>query len=503
MLQKKPELNFWQIWNMCFGFLGIQFGFALQNANVARIFETLGADYSNMAILFVAAPITGLIVQPIIGYFSDNTWTKLGRRRPYFLWGAIAASLALFVMPNSPYLWFAAGMLWIMDASINVCMEPTRAFVGDMLPKSQRATGYSMQTFFIGVGAVVASALPWMMSNWFDIQNTAETGVIPDSVKYSFYAGGLVLLLAVLWTVYSTKEYSPEQLAEFEKADQEEAGIVPAPHNPRTTQQYFKSGSIWALVGLVLCIAVAFNLSSLDKGLFILTGGIALFGICQFVAGTMIAKGASSNGFAVVMGDLFAMPETMKQLAVVQFFSWFPFFAMWTYMVSAVTSYHYGSTDPTSALYNEGADWVGILSSVYNGTTIFAAMIIPIVVRMFNLQIAHMINLFLGGVGFISFLFIEDPQWLILPMIGVGFAWASILGVPYALLSNSLPANKMGMFMGIFNYFIVLPQILAASILGFIVSKVFAGQPIFALVIGGCSMLLAGFLTLRIKENGN
>ena len=213
----KPQLNFWQIWNMCFGFMGIQFGFALQNSNVSRIFQTLGADYSNMAILWVAAPITGLLVQPIIGYFSDNTWNRLGRRKPYFLFGAIAASLSLFIMPNSPTLWVAAGMLWIMDASINVSMEPFRAFVGDMLPRKQRAMGYAMQSFFIGVASVIASSLPWMMTNWFDISNVAEPGMLPDTVKFAFYAGGVVFLLAVLWTIYSTKEYSPAELKPFKK----------------------------------------------------------------------------------------------------------------------------------------------------------------------------------------------------------------------------------------------------------------------------------------------
>lgn len=501
MLQKKPELNFWQIWNMCFGFLGIQFGFSLQNANVSRIFETLGADYANMAILFVAAPITGLIVQPIVGYLSDNTWNKWGRRRPFFVLGAIAASISLLIMPNSPYLWFAAGMLWIMDASINICMEPTRAFVGDMLPKQQRATGYAMQTFFIGVGAVVASALPWMMSNWLDISNTAPAGVIPDSVKFSFYAGGVVLFLAIMWTVFTTKEYSPEQLEEFEKAEIHDEGIIVTHHPDRTFNQYYKSGIIWFVIGLITTVVVAMNLASLDKGLFILTGGLAVFGICQLVAGMLAKHDKADNGFSIVMNDLFAMPETMKQLAVVQFFSWFPFFAMWTYMTAGVTSHHFGSNDPTSVLYNEGADWVGVLNAVYNGTTIFAAMLIPVLVRLLNLKLAHMINLFLGGIGFISFIYVQDPDWLILPMIGVGFAWASILGVPYALLSNALPSNKMGVYMGIFNYFIVLPQILAASVLGFMVSKLFDNEPIYALVAGGVSMLLAGLLTLRIREN--
>lgn len=498
LMTTKPELNFWQIWNMCFGFLGIQFGFALQNSNVSRIFQTLGADYSNMAILWVAAPITGLIIQPIIGYLSDNTWNKLGRRRPYFLIGAIAASLSLFIMPNSPTLWIAAGMLWIMDASINVSMEPFRAFVGDMLPKKQRATGYAMQSFFIGVGAVVASSLPWIMTNWFNVSNVAAPGELPDSVKFAFYAGGLIFLLAVLWTVYSTKEYSPEQLKAFEQHQQSQT--MAQELAPRSAQAFYKGGLIWAVLGLILTAILALNIEKLDKNLFILSAGFVFFGCCQLIAGLMVNRGKSQHGFAQVMNDLFAMPQTMKQLALVQFFSWFPFFAMWTYTTAAITAHHFASSDVTSKAYNEGADWVGVLFSTYNLTSIVAAICIPIVVRQFNLRVAHMINLFLGGAGFISFIFIQDPTLLIIAMIGVGFAWASILSVPYAILSNALPAHKMGLYMGIFNFFIVLPQILAASILGFLITKVFDNQPIYALVVGGVSMIIAGILTLRVNE---
>ena len=493
----KPQLNFWQIWNMCFGFMGIQFGFALQNSNVSRIFQTLGADYSNMAILWIAAPITGLIVQPIIGYFSDNTWNRLGRRKPYFLYGAIAASLSLFIMPNSPTLWVAAGMLWIMDASINVSMEPFRAFVGDMLPRKQRAMGYAMQSFFIAVASVVASSLPWMMANWFDISNVAAPGLLPDTVKFSFYAGGVIFLLAVLWTIYSTKEYSPEQLEAFQNA--EEQPLSEETFTPRTAKKYFTGAAAWLLLGLISFVIIALNVEQLDKSLFILAGGFCFFAICQLVAGLM-AKNNSNNGFAQVMSDLFSMPQTMRQLAFVQFFSWFPFFAMWTYTTAAVTEFHFGSSDVTSAAFNEGADWVGVLFSAYNLTSVFAAICIPMVVKYLNLRIAHMINLFLGGAGFISFLFINDPTLLIVSMIGIGFAWASILSVPYAILANALPAKKMGLYMGIFNFFIVLPQILAASILGFLITKVFDNQPVYALVVGGASMLLAGLLTLRVKE---
>jgi maltose/moltooligosaccharide transporter len=499
MNKSQPTLNFWQIWNMCFGFMGIQFGFALQNANVSRIFETLGADYNNMAVLWVAAPITGLIIQPIIGYFSDKTWNRLGRRRPYFLFGAIAASLALFIMPNSPALWVAAGMLWIMDASINVSMEPFRAFVGDMLPKKQRPLGYAMQSFFIGVGAVVASSLPWMMTNWFDVANTAEAGIIPESVKYSFYTGGTIFLLCVLWTVYSTKEYSPEELAEFEQAEIDIGLGSQIVNNIRSTASYLKGGALFAAIGLALAIVIAANIERLDKNLYIAAGMLLAFGFCQLIAGMLSSKKSTNNGFSEVMNDLFAMPVAMRQLALVQFFSWFAFFAMWIYMTSGVASFHFGSKDPSSVAYNEGADWVGVLYAVSNGTSIFAAILIPVIVKMTNLRFAHLINLGLGGLGFISFILIKDPKWLVLSMVGVGFAWASVLSVPYALLSNALPVKKLGVYMGIFNFFIVIPQILAASILGFLVTKVFDSEPIYALVVGGGSMLIAGLMTLRVK----
>ncbi|TQV75047.1 SLC45 family MFS transporter [Aliikangiella marina] len=497
---QKPQLSFWHIWNMCFGFFGIQFGFALQNSNVSRIFQTLGADYSNMTILWVAAPITGLFVQPIIGYMSDNTWGKLGRRRPYFLYGAIVASLSLLIMPNSPTLWIAAGMLWIMDASINVSMEPFRAFVGDMLPRNQRGLGYAMQSFFIGVASVIASALPWMMTNWFGISNEAELGKIPESVKFAFYAGGILFFLAVLWTVVSTKEYSPEELEAFERAERELDNQPDLPEPTRSSKQFFSGGFIWAASGIVSTILVAFNIEALDKNLLLLTSGLLLFGVFQIIAGLLEQTGNNNNGFSQIMVDLFNMPDAMRKLAVVQFFSWFPFFAWWSSSTPAITSHHYGTSDVASAAFNQGADWVGILNSAYNVAAVFAAISIPFVVRWFNLRIAHTANLLLGGIGFISFILIKDPKWLVVPMIGVGFAWASILSLPYALLSNSVPMKKMGLFMGIFNFFIVLPQILAASILGFLVNKFFGGQTIFALVIGGSSMVLAGLLTLRVQH---
>lgn len=497
---QKPQLSFWQIWNMCFGFFGIQFGFALQNSNVSRIFQTLGAEYSNMTILWVAAPITGLFVQPIIGYMSDKTWGKLGRRRPYFLYGAIVASLSLLIMPNSPSLWIAAGMLWIMDASINVSMEPFRALVGDMLPRNQRGFGYVMQSFFIGVASVVASSLPWMMTNWFGISNEAELGVIPESVKFAFYAGGIMFLLAVIWTVLKTKEYTPEELEAFEKAEQELDNINPLPEPTRSAKQFFQGGAIWSLVGIALTVVVALNIEALDRNLLLLTIGLAVFGVFQLIAGGLEQAGKGNNGFSQVLVDLFNMPDNMQRLAIVQFFSWFPFFAWWSSSTPAITSFHFGTSDVASAAFNEGADWVGVLNSAFNLASVFAAIAIPAMIKFFNLKLSHAINLCLGGIGFICFILIKDPKMLVIPMIGVGFAWASILSLPYALLSNTIPMKKMGLFMGIFNFFIVLPQILAASILAFLVNKFFGGETIYALVIGGSSMLLAGLLTLRVKH---
>ncbi len=497
-MAQKPHLNFWQIWNMCFGFLGIQFGFALQNSNVSRIFQTLGADIDDIPILWVAAPVTGLLVQPIIGYMSDRTWNRMGRRRPYFLWGAILASAALIFMPNSPYLWVAAGMLWIMDASINIAMEPFRAFVGDMLPHRQRTMGYAMQSFFIGIGSVIASCLPWIFTNWLDISNVAPAGEIPDTVKYAFYFGGGVMFLAVMWTIYSTREYSPEQLKEFDRADGIFSENSPARQQTRKSSRYLISGMLWLVAGLSFTGVI--YISGWDGQLYILGVGSIIFGLLQFICAMLQENNQTGNGFYQIMDDFFHIPQTMKQLAVVQFFSWFALFSMWIYTTPAVTSYHYGSNDPSSLPYNEGADWVGILFGSYNVFAALAAFLIPVVAMRTSRKTAHMINLFLGGAGLISMYFIRDPGLLWLSMIGVGIAWASILSMPYSLLSSALPFHKMGVYMGIFNFFIVIPQILAASVLGLLVKHVFDGQAIYALVFGGCLMILAGLATLRVKD---
>jgi maltose/moltooligosaccharide transporter len=496
-MKQKPQLSFWQIWNMCFGFLGIQFGFALQNANVSRIFQTLGAEIDDLPILWVAAPVTGLIVQPIIGYMSDRTWNRLGRRRPYFLFGAILASLALFAMPNSPYLWVAAGMLWIMDASINISMEPFRAFVGDNLPQSQRTKGFALQSFFIGIGAIVASALPWMMANWFEVSNVAGPGQVPDTVKWSFYLGGIVFLAAVSWTVFSTKEYSPEEIADFEAAAEDESNA--ADSEPRPAARYRNGGLAWIAAGALLLVWIV--VAALDKQLYILAIGAIAFGLLQLVTGAMQNSGTTENGLYRIVEDLFHMPRVMKQLAVVQFFAWFALFAMWIYSTAAVTQFHFGATDVTGQAYNDGANWVGVLFAAYNGFAALAALLIPIMARKLGCRLSHLVNLCIGGISLASFFFIRDPAWLIVSMIGVGIAWASILSLPYALLSDVLPAAKMGIYMGIFNFFIVIPQLVAASVLGLLLREFFGGQAIYGLVIGGVLMVLAGLTTLLVDRD--
>lgn len=564
----KPRLSFWQIWNMSFGFLGIQFGFALQNANTSRIFETLGADTDNLAVYWLAAPITGLIVQPIIGYYSDRTWHKTwGRRRPYFTVGAILASIALCLMPNSSLLWMAVGVLWIMDASINISMEPFRAFVGDMLPPSQRTTGFATQSFFIGVGAVVASALPWIFTNWFGI--TDNSNGITTAVKYSFYIGAFMLFVCVMWTVFTTKEYPPSEESEANLTHRDKRKIE---DEPRYRKKFFDIGLILILICLGFTALVYF--AKLEKELYVLAFGFGLFGIVHLLSSIYISQGRSYLGIVNIVKDFNTMPNTMKQLAYVQFFSWFALFAMWIYTTSATTSHMYdmklkneqvsylithtekipaavydslkttkeaiisefkklehneekGETQlnikvagfflskhvapqlPTEltgrltyikSQYDKGGDWVGFLFAIYNGIAALAAICLPFLARVTSRRITHLIALTCGAAGLISFYFISDPSILWVSMIGVGIAWASILSIPYAMLSGSLPAEKMGYYMGVFNFFIVIPQIVAGTVLGFMLNNLFQYQSIYILVAGGISMLIAGLLCLRVKD---
>ncbi len=492
----RPRLGFWQIWNMGFGFLGIQFGFALQNANTSRIFETLGADPSNLALYWLAAPITGLIVQPIIGYYSDRTWhSRWGRRRPYFGFGAILASVALLVMPNSSTLWMAVGVLWIMDASINISMEPFRAFVGDKLPPSQRTTGFALQSFFIGTGAIVASFLPWIFTNWFGISNKADPGIVPDSVRYSFYIGAAMLTLTVFWTVFSSSEYPPENVEEQKRRHREKRRIENGSH---FKSKFLNTGLLLMVFGLILSTVIYSN--HLEKELYVLGAGLAIFGVAFLVSSLFISQDRSHLGIVHITKDFATMPKTMVQLAYVQFFSWFALFSMWIYSTPAVTSHIFHSTDPTSTAYNEGANLVGNLFGGYNGIAAVAAFLLPVLAKHTSRRVTHLLALLCGGLGLISIYFISEPVWLWFSMIGVGIAWASILSVPYAMLSGSLPPEKMGYYMGVFNFFIVIPQIVAGTLLGFMLNKLFGGESVYILVAGGISMVVAAFLNLFVDD---
>lgn len=510
---QKPNLGVWRIWNMCFGFFGIQVGFGLQNANVSRIFQTLGADVGQIPILWIAAPLTGLLVQPIVGHMSDRTWNRFGRRRPYFFVGALATTLALLVMPNSPNLWIAAGMLWIMDASINITMEPFRAFVGDMLPERQRTMGFAMQSFFIGAGGYLSSSMPDILTKWFNVANDAPPGVVPDSVRLSFYVGAAFMFSAVMWTVLSTREYSPDELRAFEAYEKrrEAARTAAAPIRAAPSPgRYFQIGGaalLFAIVGtfvLARAASGAFGATATAlslNDLYFATIGVGVFGAILIAAGAFRRRGGEGNMLTAIVDDLFKMPDTMAQLAVVQFFTWFALFAMWIYATPGVSAHHYGVADASSPLYNEAANWVGVLFGRYNLVAAAAAIfVIPRVADVIGRKATHAACLSLGGLGLWSMHFIGDPTLLWVSMIGVGVAWASIVSVPYSILSAALPAGKMGVYMGIFNFFIVIPQLLAASILGVIVRYVLGGEAILALVVGAASLAAAAVATLFVND---
>ena len=430
----KPRLKYWQIWNMSIGFFGIQFGFALQNGNASRILSTFGAEVEHLSFFWLAAPLTGMIIQPIIDHYSDHTWTRLGRRRPYFLAGAVMAALALVFMPNAdilvailPPLYVGAGILMIMDASFNVAMEPFRALVADLLPSDQRTLGFSVQTILIGLGAVVGSWLPYIFAEFFNIAKTADAGEVPLNVNLSFYTGAIVFLLAIVWTVVTTKEYPPDKFQ--------------ADHAPK-------------------------------------------------------------KGLSQVFSDFAAMPKAMKRLGLVQFFSWFALFSMWVFSTPAIAThiYHVAPGDSSSVTYQDAGNWVGIIFGVYNGVSALYAFLLPAIALKVGRKTTHALSLTAGGLGLISIYFIQDPNLLILSMVGVGMAWASILAMPYAILAGSIPAYKMGVYMGIFNFFITFPQIINGIIGGPIVKYFFDSQPIYSLVMAGVFLFIAAFCVRFVED---
>ncbi len=439
---EKRKLSFLQIWNMSFGFLGIQMGFALQNANASRILQIFGADVHELSWFWIIAPLMGLIVQPIIGHYSDKTWGRFGRRKPYFLIGAILASIGLILMPQAdlfiaflPALWVGAGFLMIMDASFNIAMEPFRALVGDNLRTDQRTLGFSVQTALIGFGAVVGSWLPYALTNWFGVSNETSAGVVPANLIWSFIIGAAVLIISILVTVTTTKEYSPEEMASFDNETIEESEEK--------------------------------NSSLLD-----------------------------------IFDDFKKMPATMRQLSWVQFFSWFGLFGMWVFATPAIAQHIYGlpHTDSSSSVYQDAGDWVGILFGIYNLVSAFYAFALPYIAKKIGRKKTHSISLIIGGLGLLSIYIMPDKNWLIVSMIGVGIAWASILAMPYAILAGSISAKKMGVYMGIFNFFIVIPQIINALIGGPLVKYAYNNEAIFALLISGFSFLIAAALVYKVKD---
>ena len=427
---QKPRLSFWQIWNMSFGFLGIQFGWGLQLANMSPIYKYLHAEESQLPYLWLAGPITGLIIQPIIGSMSDRTWNRLGRRRPYFLVGAILASTALFVMPNSSAVWMAAGLLWILDASINITMEPFRAFVADNLPEEQRTLGFVMQSFFIGIGQTLANALPYLFTT-LGVVGVMATG-IPLSVDYAFKIGAVVFLIAVLWTVVSTSEYPPENMEAFQRMKRERKGIL--------------------------------------------------------------------AGFAEIFSSVAEMPPTMKQLALVQFFTWFALPCMWQFFGIAVARHVFGAPDERSPLFAQGTEWGGLCFAVYNVVCFVIAFLLPSLANKTSRKTVHIVALVCGGIGLISVFFIANKWMLFLSMAGVGIAWASILSMPYVMLSTAVPAARMGVYMGVFNLFIVIPQIVMSLIVPNIFNNVLGGDPRNAVVLGGISLLVAAVTVLGVRD---
>ena len=496
MIVEKPRQGFWGLWNISFGFFGIQIGFALQNGNMSRIFQALGTSLDDLPALWIAAPLTGLLVQPLVGHMSDRTWLgRFGRRRPYFLAGAFLAALSLVLMPFAKILFFAALMLWVLDASLNISMEPFRAFVGDMLCKDQHTAGYAIQTAFIGAGAVVGSVFPYVLDAW-GVANLAPAGQIPDTVKYSFWFGGIALFLAVLWTVVTTREYSPAEMAMFNGPSTDNDATIRA-----LASRSMTSAISWIAVGAFVVVLV--GLLGLEKEIYLLGALVAGYGVASVLAIGLAQSGRSNNILSHIVGDFSGMPEIMKKLALVQFFSWSALFIMWIYTTPVVAQYMFGSADPASAAYGEGGNWVGTLFAIYNGVAALTALIIlPKMAEKFGKVNTHMACLLAGAAGYASFLFIRDPNLLILSEIGVGIAWASILAMPYAILASSLPAQKMGIYMGLFNVFIVIPQLLVATVMGSILKAFFPTEPIWTMAFAAFVMLCAALAMLRVKDAG-
>lgn len=434
----KPKLSFWQIWNMSFGFMGIQLGFALQNGNASGILRNYGAEIEQLSWFWLAAPIVGMIVQPIVGHYSDRTWTRLGRRRPFFLAGALLSAFALVLMPNAwilgelaPLVFIGAGFLMVMDASFNLAMEPFRALVADNLSDEQRTLGFSVQTFVIGVGAVVGSWLPWTLSR-LGVSNEAPEGAVALNVQWAFYLGALFFIATILWTVFKTKEYPPDEYEKYHGANNE-----------------------------------------------------------------------ASKGLSSIFTDFVNMPKSMKQLGLVQFCSWFALFGMWVFTTDAIATHIFNLpiSDRSSRTYREAQEWTGIIFGVYNFVSALYAVSLSYIVKKIGRKPTYAISLLIGGIGLLSIYFAPNKEFLILSMACVGIAWASILAMPYVILASSIPSGKMGVYMGLFNLFITVPQIINGLIGGPLVKHVYHNQPIYAIVLSGIFLILAAISVFFVYDS--
>lgn len=486
---RAPNLH---IWTMCFALFGIQIVWGLQNANTSRIFQALGADVAALPALWIAGPITGLIVQPIVGHLSDHSRSRFGKRRPFLLAGGLLTALALLVMPNATSLWAAIAAQWLLTASINITMDPSRALVADNLPPAQRARGYAVQVFFIGTGAVFASALPWMLANWFGVAGTAAPGALPPALRYAFYIGSACLLISVLWTVAFTRERPATGggAAPVER---------PAPVATGPIARLSAGGRTPAIGGGALLLAAL--LLRWQWEVVVLAAATALIGLAQLAAGRRRARGDASLGLLQIGEDFVRMPAALRRLAVVQFFTWFALFAMWIYATPAIARSHFGATDPASPAYNAAADWVGILFATYNGVAALGALALPALSARIGERRAYAACLWCGAAGMAGFLLIPDPGLLWLAAVGVGLAWAAILSLPYAIIVGAVPPAKVGVYLGIHNIFLVIPQLVAAIGLGPLVAGPMGGAPAMALAMAAALLGVAALAALLIPRS--
>ncbi len=485
-MSERPRQSWRGLWNISFGFFGIQIGFALQNANASRIFQTLGTPLDKLGLMWIAAPLTGLLVQPLVGHVSDRTWTPLGRRRPFFIAGAVLATLALIAMPQVPAIWMAAVTLWLLDASLNTCMEPFRAFVGDMLPEAQQPAGYAFQTAFIGAGAVVASLAPWLLEHLFHMANTAPPGEIAPTVRASFYLGAAALFAAVAWTVVTTREFPPVPPAPGDVRD--DPPPVP-PHGAR----WIAGGAVLAAL-ILACERVGWLASSGEA--LLVAAGLAAFGCAQLWVRSERRRGRPPGVAAHLVGDLAAMPPVLRRLAAVQFLTWGALILMWVYTTPAVAHTVWKTLDPASAAFGEAANWVGILFASYSGVATAAAFLLPRLTARVGPARSHAICLAVGALAFVGLFALRQPVLLLLAMAGIGIAWASILTLPYVILVRAVPPGKLGAYVGLFNIFIVLPQLAVATVMGGILKAWFPASPEAVMPIAA-ALLAAAAVTMR------